>query len=113
MPKINTRSPRMTGRKLRLRQREVEVHSEASPLNSEGSIQNRVEDTLIITHFLIPEVEEEAEVESSHASHVERMDTMQLTIQIGRTMEEKLTSSRHRGELLKQKTQKTKKTEGH
>jgi hypothetical protein len=51
----------------------VEVHSEASTLNNEGSRQNRVEDTLIITHFLIPEVEEEAEVESSHATHVGRM----------------------------------------
>jgi hypothetical protein len=67
-----------------------------------------VEDTLIITHFLIPEVEEEVEVESSHASHVERMDTRQLTVQIGRRMEEKLTSPKHRGEVLKQKTQKTK-----
>jgi hypothetical protein len=69
-----------------------------------------VEDTLIITHFLVPEVEEEAEVESSHASRVERMDTRQLNVQIGRRMEENLTSSRHRGEMLKQKTQKT---EGH
>jgi hypothetical protein len=88
----------------------VEVHIEASTLNNEGSIQNRVEDTLIITRFLIPEVEEEAKVESSHASHVERMDTRQLTIQIGRKMEGKLTSLRHRGEMLKPKTQKM---EGH
>jgi hypothetical protein len=53
----------------------VEVHSESSTLNNEGSKQNRAEDTLIITHFLVPEVEEEVEVESSHASRVERMDT--------------------------------------
>jgi hypothetical protein len=85
----------------------VEVHSEASTLNNEGNRQNRAEDTLIITHFLVPEVEEEAEVESSHASHVERMDIKQLTVQIGKRMEEKLTSLRHRGKLLKQKTQKT------
>jgi hypothetical protein len=84
----------------------VEFHSEAITLNSEGNRQNRAEDTLIITHFLVPEVEEEVEVESSHASHVERMDTRQLTVQIGRRMEEKLTSLRHRGEMLKQKTQK-------
>jgi hypothetical protein len=85
----------------------VEVHSKASTLNNEGSIQNRVEDTLIITHFLIPEVEEEVEVESSHASRVERMGTSHLTVQIRRRMEEKLTSPRHRGKMLKQKTQKT------
>jgi hypothetical protein len=88
----------------------VEVHSEAITLNNEASIQNRVEDTLIITHFLVPEVEEEAEVESSHASRVERMGTSHLTVQIRRRMEEKLTSPRHRGEMLKQKTQKM---EGH
>jgi hypothetical protein len=84
----------------------VEVHSEASTLNNGGSRQNRAEDTLIIAHFLVPEVEEEAEVESSHASRVERMDIRKLTIQIGRRMEEKLTLSRHRGEMLRQKTQK-------
>jgi hypothetical protein len=38
------------------------------------------------------------------------MDTRQFTVQIERRMEEKLTSPRHRGEMLKQKTQKT---EGH
>jgi hypothetical protein len=53
----------MTGKILRLEPREVEVHSEASMLNREGSIQSRSEDTLIITCFLIPEVEEEEEVE--------------------------------------------------
>jgi hypothetical protein len=41
----------------------VEVHSEANMLNREGNIQNREEDTLIITCFLVPEVEEEEEVE--------------------------------------------------
>jgi hypothetical protein len=70
----------MTGRSLRLEQKEVEVHSEANTLNNEGSIQNRAEDTLIITHFLVPEVEKEAEVESSHASRVERMGTSHLTV---------------------------------
>ena len=49
-------------------------------------------------------------MESSHASCVERMDTRKLTVQIGRRMEEKLTSPRHRGELLRQKMQKM---EGH
>jgi hypothetical protein len=49
-------------------------------------------------------------VELSHASRVGRMDTRQLTIQIGRKMEEKLTLLKHKGGMLKQKTQKT---EGH
>jgi hypothetical protein len=35
LPKINTRSPRMTGRNLRLRQREVEVHREGDMLSVE------------------------------------------------------------------------------
>jgi hypothetical protein len=64
----------MTGKSLKLEWKEVEVHSEASTMNNKGSRQNRVEDTLTITLFLVPEVEEEAEVESSHASRVERMD---------------------------------------
>jgi hypothetical protein len=41
----------------------VEPHSEASTLNRKGNIQNRVEDMLMAILFLIPEVEEEAEVE--------------------------------------------------
>jgi hypothetical protein len=88
----------------------VEVHSKASTLNNEGNIQNRVEDTLIITHFLVLGVEEEVEVEVelSHASRVERMDTSHFTVQIRRRMEEKLTSPRHRGDMMKQKTQKMK-----
>jgi hypothetical protein len=105
--RIGSKNPRTTGKSLRLEQKEVEVHNEGSTLNNEGSKQNRAEDTLIITHFLVPEVEEEAEVESSHASHVERMDTKQLNLQIGKGIEEKLTSPRHRGEMMKQKTQKT------
>jgi hypothetical protein len=63
LPKINTGSPKTTGKSLRLEPREVEVHSEANMLKREGSIQSRAEDTLIITCFLIPEVEEEEEVE--------------------------------------------------
>jgi hypothetical protein len=43
--------------------REVEPHSGGHMLNREGSIMNRVEDTLIIIYLLIPEVEEEEEVE--------------------------------------------------
>jgi hypothetical protein len=52
----------MTGRNLRLRQREVEVHSEGDILRKEN-ILSREADMLIIIGFLIPEVEEEEEVE--------------------------------------------------
>jgi hypothetical protein len=34
------------------------------------------------------------------------MDTRQLTVQTGKRTEEKLTSLKHRGEMLKQKVQK-------
>ena len=63
MPKINTRSPRMTGRNLRLRQKEVEPHREGHMLSKEKSILRKEEDMLIIIDFLVPEVEEEEEVE--------------------------------------------------
>jgi hypothetical protein len=41
LPKISSRNLRMTGRSLRPERKEVEVLSEASTLNSEGSRQNR------------------------------------------------------------------------
>jgi hypothetical protein len=56
LPRIKTRSPRKTGRNLRLKLREVKPHSE-------GSIPSREESMLIIIFFLVPEVEEEEEVE--------------------------------------------------
>jgi hypothetical protein len=44
--------------------KKVESHSEDSNmLSRKGSIQNRVEDMLMAIHFLVLEVEEEAEVE--------------------------------------------------
>jgi hypothetical protein len=64
----------MTGRSLRPGWKEVEVLNEASTLNSEGNRQNQTKDTLIIVLFLVLEVEEEAEVESSHVTHVGKMD---------------------------------------
>jgi hypothetical protein len=63
LPRIKTRSPRRTGRNLRLELRKVEAHSEGNMLNREGNILNREEITLIIIFFLLPEVEEEEEVE--------------------------------------------------
>jgi hypothetical protein len=48
----------MTGRNLKLRQREVEVQSEGDMLRKENSILSKEEDMLIIIGFLIPEVEE-------------------------------------------------------
>jgi hypothetical protein len=104
LPRINSRSPRRSGRDLRVNLKEVEPHSEDHMLNRKGSKMISEEITLMQTLFLIPEVEEEAEEESSHATHVGRMGIKKLTVQTGRKMEEKLTSPRCRGELLKQKT---------
>jgi hypothetical protein len=63
LPKKNIISPWKTGRNLRLEQREVEVHSEGNTLSKENNILSREEDMLIIIGFLVPEVEEEEEVE--------------------------------------------------
>jgi hypothetical protein len=63
LPRKEPRSPGTTGRNLRLRQREVEVHSEGNTQNIENNILSREEDMLIIIGFLVPEVEEEEEVE--------------------------------------------------
>jgi hypothetical protein len=73
LPKINTRNPRRNGRNLRERLKEVEPYREGHMLNNEDNIMNIEEDMLIIIGFLVPEVEEEEEVEKSHASHVGRM----------------------------------------
>jgi hypothetical protein len=56
LPRINIRSPKRTGRNLRLELREVEPHSE-------DNILSREEIMLIIVFFLVLEVEEEEEVE--------------------------------------------------
>jgi hypothetical protein len=63
LSRIETRSLRKSGRNLRLELREVEAHSEGNMLNSEGNILIREESMLIIIFFLVPEVEEEEEVE--------------------------------------------------
>ena len=108
MPKRNIRSPKRNGRNLRVKLKEVEPHSEDNNMLNRGdNIMNNEEIILTPILFLVLEVEEEAEVESSRASYVQRMDIRQLIVEIGGRMEEKLTSPRHRGEMLKQKTQKT------
>jgi hypothetical protein len=53
----------MTRRNLRKRLKEVEPHREDHTLSSENNILSRAKDMLIIIGFLIPEVEEEEEVE--------------------------------------------------
>jgi hypothetical protein len=63
LPRTNIRSPRRTGRNLKLELREVEPHREGNMLNNEGNILRREEIMLIITLFLILEVEVEEEVE--------------------------------------------------
>ena len=63
MPRTNIRSPRKTRRNLRLKQREVEVHSMGNMLNIEDNILSREEIMLTITLFLVLEAEEEEEVE--------------------------------------------------
>ena len=63
MPKISTRSPRRNGRSLRVKLREVEPHREGHMFNREGRIMRREEIMLTQTFFLVPEVEEDEEVE--------------------------------------------------
>ena len=96
MPRIEIRNLRKSGRNLRLRLRDVEFHRE-------GSIPNIKASMLMETFFLVPEVEEEEEVEYSHASHVEGMGTSLMSVQTKRRKVVKLTSPKHRGEMLRQK----------
>jgi hypothetical protein len=104
------KKPKDDWKNLRLEPREVEVHSEGNMLRKENNIMNRAEDMLIITCFLVPEVEEEEEVESSHASHVERMGTSHSSVQRKRRTLEKITSPKHKSGMLRPKMLKA---EGH
>ena len=63
MPRKNIRSPRRTGRNLRLELREVEPYSEGNMLNNEGIILSREEVMMTTILFLVLEAEEEEEVE--------------------------------------------------
>jgi hypothetical protein len=73
-------------------------------LNREGSILSRREIMLTRIVFLVPEVGEEAEEESSHVLHVGRMDTKLLIVQTGKQTREKLTSLRCTGVMLRMRT---------
>jgi hypothetical protein len=63
LPKRNTISPRRNGRSLRVRVKEVEPHSDRNILNREDSILIIEEIMLMQKLFLVPDEEEEAEVE--------------------------------------------------
>jgi hypothetical protein len=64
LPRKEPRSPGTTRRNLRLELREVEPHNEGNDmLNREDNILSREEIMLTTTLFLVPEVEEEEEVE--------------------------------------------------
>jgi hypothetical protein len=64
LPKINTRSPRTTGKILRIELRQVGPYCEGNHmLNREGSIMSREEIMMTTVLCLILEVEEEEEVE--------------------------------------------------
>ena len=68
---------------------------------------NREEDMLTRTLFLVPEVEEEAEEESSHVLHVGRMGTSHSSVQRKIRTLGKLTSLRRRGMMSRMKMQTT------
>jgi hypothetical protein len=63
LPRRETRSPRRNGRNLRVKLREVEPHREGHMQSKEDIIMSREEIMLTTTLFLVPEVEEEEEVE--------------------------------------------------
>jgi hypothetical protein len=60
---------------------------------------------LMQTLFLVLEVEVEEEEELSHVLHVGRMGTSHLSVQRRRRMQEKLTSLKRRGVMLRMKMQ--------
>jgi hypothetical protein len=84
----------------------VVPHRKDHTLNREGNIMSRREIMLMQILFLVPEVEEEAEVELSRVLHVGRMGTSHLSVQRKRRTSGKLTSQKRRGEMLRPKIQK-------
>jgi hypothetical protein len=83
--------------------KEVEPHKEGHTLNRKGNIMSREDIMLTQTLFLVLEVEEEEEVESSHVSHVEKMGIGHSSVQRKRRTLEKLTSPKHRSRMLRLK----------
>jgi hypothetical protein len=73
-------------------------------LSRERQQMIRVVIMLMQTLFLILEVEVEEEEESSHVLHVGRMGTSHSSVQRRRRIQEKLTSLRRRGVMLRMKT---------
>jgi hypothetical protein len=98
LPRKTSKSLRRIGRDLKEKLREVEPHSRGSKMLSQGgSKMISKEDMLMQIHFLVPEVEEEAEEELSHVSRVVKTVIKPWTVQRGRWTEEELTSLRRRG----------------
>jgi hypothetical protein len=105
LPKKERRSPRRIGRDLREKLKGVEPHSRGSKMLSQGgSMMISKVDMLMPTPFLVPEVEVEVEVESSHVLRVGKTDKRPLTVQRGKSTEEMLTSWRRRGKTLRMRT---------
>jgi hypothetical protein len=63
LPRIRLRSLRRNGINLRVKLRGVEPHSEGHTLNKKDNIMRRGEIMLMQILFLVPEAEEEEEVE--------------------------------------------------
>ena len=105
MPKNEHRSPRRIGSDLRVKLRKEEPHSKGSKILSRGgSKMTSREDMLTRIHFLVPEVEEEAEEELSHVLRVEKTDIKLWTIQTGRWTKETPKSLRRRGRTWRMRT---------
>jgi hypothetical protein len=93
------RSPRRIGKSLRVELNRGGTSQQRQPqmekiLSRGGNKMISREDMLMQIHFLVPEVEEEAEEELSHVLHVVKTVIKPLTVQRGRWTEEKLTSLR-------------------
>jgi hypothetical protein len=105
LPQKELKIPRRIGEDLKEKLKKVEPHSRGSKILSRGdNKQISKEITLMLIHFLVPEVEAEDEEELSHVSCVVKMDIRPLTVQTGKWTEENLTSLRRsRGVMLRAK----------
>ena len=88
MPKRELKSPRRIGKGLRVKLKEVIPHRGGSKMLSRGGSKMISKgDMLMPIHFLVPEVEEEAEEELSHASRVVKTVIKPWTVRRGRWTE--------------------------